>query len=77
MYSVYARHRLAFRGNYGNDNLTQPFKLLTKNDLVLLTRLDKENHLEPGQHKYMHNYIQNEFIELMAKQVLEKKLESV
>ena len=68
---------LAFRGNDGNDNLTQLSKLLKKNDPVLLTRLDKESHLEPGQLKYMHNDIQNELIELMAKQVLAKKLESI
>ena len=72
-----ARQGLAFRGNDGNDNLTQLFKLLNKNDPALLTRLDKESHLEPGQHKYMHNDIQNELIELMAKQVLAKKLESI
>ena len=47
-----ARQGLAFRCNDGNDNLTQLFKLLNKNDSVLLTRLDKESHLEPGQHKY-------------------------
>ena len=68
---------LAFRGNDGNDNLTQLFKLLNKNDPALLTRLDKESHLEPGQHKYMHNDIQNELVELMTKQVLAKKLESI
>ena len=37
-----ARQGLAFRGNDGNDNLTQLFKLLNKNDPALLTRLDKE-----------------------------------
>ena len=68
---------LAFRGNDGNYNLTQRFKLLNKNDPALLTRRDKESHLESGQHKYMHNDIQNELIELMAKQVLAKKLESI
>ena len=68
---------LAFRGNDGNDNLTQLLKLLNKDDPAPLTRLDKESHLEPGQHKYMHNDIQNELIELIAKQVLAKKLESI
>ena len=72
-----SRQVLAFRGNDGNDNLTQLFKLLNKNDPALLTCLDKESHLESGQHKYMHNDIQNELIELMAKQVLAKKLESI
>ena len=43
-----ARQGLAFRGNGGNDNLTQHFKLLNKNDPALLTRFDKEYHLEPG-----------------------------
>ena len=62
-----ARQGLDFRDNDGNDNLTQLFKLLNKNDPALLTRLDKESHLEPGQHKYMHNDIHNELIELMAK----------
>ena len=72
-----ARQGLAFRGNGDNDNLTQLFKLLNKNDPALLTRLDKESHLEPGQHTYMHNDIQNELIELIANQVLAKKLESI
>ena len=44
---------------------------------LLLTRLDKESHLKSVQHNYMHNYIQNQLIELMAKQVLAKKLESI
>ena len=60
-----ARQGLDFRDNDGNDNLTQLFKLLK--DPALLTRLDKESHLEPGQHKYMHNDIQNELIGLIAK----------
>ena len=68
---------LAFRGDGGNDNLTQLFKLLNKNDPALLTRLHKESHLQSGQHMYMHKDIQNELIGLMAKQVLAKKLESV
>ena len=72
-----ARQGLAFRGNDGNDNLTQLFKLLNKNDLALLTRIDKESHLESGQHKDMHNDIQNELMELMAKQVLGKQFESI
>ena len=50
---------------------------MNKNYPGLLIRLDKENHLAFGQQKYMSNDIQNEFIELMAKQVLTKKLESV
>ena len=58
-------------------NLTQLSKLLNKNDPALLTRLDKKNHRESDQHKYMHNDIQNELIVLMAKQVLAKKLESI
>ena len=46
-----ARQVLVFRSNDGNDNLTQLLKLLNKNDPALLTRLDKESHLETGQHK--------------------------
>ena len=72
-----ARQGLAFRGNDGNVNLIQLFKLLNKKDPAQLTRLDKESHLVPGQYKYMHNAIQNKLIELMAKQVLAKKLESI
>ena len=41
-----ARQGLAFRDSDGNDNLTQFLKLLNHNDPVLLTRLDKESHLE-------------------------------
>ena len=67
---------LVFRGNDSNDNPTF-FRLLNKNDLALLTCLDKESHLESSQHKYMHNDIQNELIELMAKQVFAKKTESI
>ena len=66
---------LVFRGNDGNDNPTL-FRLLNKNNPAPLTRLDKESHLESSQHKYMHTDIQNELIELMAKQVLAKKIES-
>ena len=72
-----ARQGLAFKGNDGNDNLTQLFKLLNKNGPASLTRLDKEGHLEPDQHNYMHSDMQNELIELMAKQVVAKKLESI
>ena len=72
-----ARQGLAFRGNDGNYNLTQLFELLNKNDLALLTRLDKESHFESGQHQYMHNDTQSGLIEFMAKQVLAKKLESI
>ena len=72
-----ARQGSAFRGNDGKENVTQLFKLLIKNDPALLTRHDKESHLEPGQHNYMHNDIQDELIDLMAKQVLAKKLESI
>ena len=38
---------------------------------------DGNDNLEPDQNKYIHNDIQNELIELMAKYVLEKKLESI
>ena len=72
-----ARQGLASRGNDGNDDLTQLFKLLNKNDLALLTHLGKASHLESDRHKYVHNHIQNEFIELMPKQVHTKKLESI
>ena len=72
-----ARQGLAFKGNDGNDILTQVFKLLNKKDPALLTRLDNESHLEHGQHNFMHNDVQNELIELMAKQILTKKLESI
>jgi hypothetical protein len=71
-----ARQGIAFRGNDGNDNLTQLFKLLCKDDTAFLKRLDKEADLESGQHKYLHNDIQNEIIDLMARQVLSKKLDS-
>ena len=71
------RQGAAFRGNDGNDNLTQLFKLLNKNEPALLIRFDKKSHLEPDQHKYIHNDIQNELIELMVKYVFEKKLESI
>ena len=72
-----ARQGLAFRGNDGNDSLIQLSKLLNKNDPALLTRLDNKSHFVPGQYEYMHNEIQNELIELMAKQVLAKKHDSI
>ena len=72
-----ARQGLVFRGVDGNYNLTQFFKLLNKNNRVLLTRLDKESHLESGEHKYLHNDIQNELAVFMAKLVFAKKLESI
>ena len=43
---------LAFRGNDSNDNLTQLFKLLSEKNSAPLTRLYKESHLEPRQHKH-------------------------
>ena len=69
-----ARQGLAFKGNDGNDILIQVFKLLNKKDPALLTRLDNESHLKHGQHNFMHNDVQNELIELMAKQILAKNL---
>ena len=33
---------------------------ITRRITIRRTRLDKESHLGPGQHKYMHNYIQND-----------------
>ena len=50
---------------------------MNKNDPPVLTRLDKESHFEPDQHEYIYNEIQNELIELIAKQVLAKILESI
>ena len=47
---------------------------MNKNDEAVLTRLDKEIHLELCQHKYIYNGIQNELIELMGKQVLQRNL---
>ena len=58
-------YSFAFSGNDGNGNLRKLFKQLNKNDPPLLIRLDKESHLEPGQHKYIHNDIHNELIEFM------------
>ena len=72
-----ARQGIAFRGDDGNDNLTQLFKLLNKNDVSILKRLNKYAKLDSGQHKYLHNDIQNELIDLMATQVLSKKLELI
>jgi len=68
-----ARQGIALRGDNGNDNLTQLFKLLNRTDESALQRLQNDN----SQHKYLHNDVQNELIELMAKQVMSKKLASI
>ena len=68
---------IAFRGDDGNDNLTQLFKLLNKNDVSILKRLYKDAKLDSGQHKYLHNDIQNKLIDLMTKQILSKKRELI
>ena len=68
-----ARQGIALRGDSGNDNLTQLFKLLNKNDESAMRSLESNN----DQHKYLHNDVQNELIELMAKQVMLKKLASI
>ena len=36
-----ARQGIAFRCDDGNDNLTQLFRLINKNDIAILNRLDK------------------------------------
>lgn len=68
-----ARQGIALRGDNDNDNLTQLFKLLNGNDECTLKRLESDNH----QRKYLHNDFQNELIELMARQVMSRKLASI
>ena len=68
-----ARQGIAFRGDSGNDNLTQLFKLLNRNDESALNRLQSDS----KQNKYLHNDVQNELIEIMARQVVSKKLDSI
>ena len=68
-----ARQGIAFRGDEGNDNLTQLFKLLNRNDESVLRRIQNDT----DQHKYLHNDVQNELIKLMARQVISNKLVSI
>ena len=73
-----ARQGLALRGHEeGDGNLTQLLKLMCKDNADILRRIDGEMKLESGQRKYLHNDMQNEILQLMARKVLLKKLESV
>lgn len=68
-----ARQGIAFRGDNSNDNLTQLFKLLNRDDEAALKRLESDT----NEKKYLHNDVQNELIEIMARQVMSKKLDSI
>ena len=72
-----ARQGIAMRGDNGNDNLKQLLKLVCKSDSDILKRLHNEGTIHSWQRKYLHNDFQDEFLELMARQVLLKKLEMV
>ena len=66
-----AKQGIAIQGNPGEDNFTQLLMLLgTKDPSILAT-------FERSRLKYTHHDIQNELLELMANQVLRKKLNEI
>ena len=63
-----ARQGIAIQGNPGNDNFTQLLMLLGSKDPAIISTLNRT------RLKYTHNDIQNELLDLMAKDVLCEKL---
>ena len=65
-----ARQGIAIQGTHGNDNFTQLLKLIGTKDASIIDRLNQ------GSQKFTHHNVQNELLDIMAKQVLSKKLEA-
>ena len=66
-----ARQGIAIQGTHGNDNFTQLLKLIGTKDASIIDRLNQ------GSQKFTHHDVQNELLDIMAKQVLSKKLEAI
>ena len=66
-----ARQGIAIQGTHGNNNFTQLLKLIGTKDASIIDRLNQ------GSQKFTHHDVQNELLDIMAKQVLSKKLEAI
>jgi len=64
-----ARQGIAIQGNTGEDNFSQLLMLLGTKDQSITSILERT------RLKYTHSDIQNELFDLMAQQVLRKKIE--
>lgn len=67
------RQGIPFQGNHdGNDNFAQLMHLIAGNSSESKSILESD-----GRGKYLHNDVQNELVDLMARQVLSKKLKII
>ena len=65
------RQGIALQGHDGNNNFTHLLRLLSTNDKNILYPLE-----EKIGHKYMHNDVQNEILDIMAVLTLQGKLKT-
>ena len=66
------RQGIALQGYDGIDNFTQILRFLSTNDKNILYHLEGKI-----GHKYMHNDIQNEILDIMAVLTLQEKLKTI
>ena len=66
-----ARQEIAIQGTNSNDYFTQLLKLIGTKDASIIHRLNQ------GSQKFTHHDLQNEVLDIIAKQVLSKKLEAI
>ena len=66
-----ARQGIAIQGTHGDDNFTQLLKLMGTKDTSIIDRLSQ------ASQKFTHHEVQNEILDIMAKQVLSKKVETI
>ena len=66
-----ARQGIALQGEANEDNFSQLMLLLSTNDDNIT------KHLASKKHKYTHHEIQNELLDLMARQVLRSKVMTI
>ena len=66
-----ARQGIAIQGTHGSDNFTELLKLLGTKDPLIIEKLERSSL------KFTHSDIQNELLDIMAKQVLSKKIDEI
>ena len=66
-----ARQGIAIQGTHGDDNFTQLLMLMGTKDTSIIDRLSQ------ASQKFTHHEVQNEILDIMAKQVLSKKVETI
>ena len=66
-----ARQGIAIQVTHDNDNFTQLLKLIGTKDASIIDILNQ------GSQKFTHHDAQNELLDIMAKQVLSKKIEAI